>query len=255
MNLYEAIFVRKSVRKYNMKAMDESILEDILNYSKSLPMLNKQLSVEYRIVDMSNEEVQLGGLFSLKAPYYLCLFSTKEENYGMNAGNLIQHISLYLTSKGIASCILGMTKAKKGNLEVENHEHVITLAFGSPLKEMYRSKEQAKRVEMEEIVIYKEKVRRNMISLMESVWLAPSSMNSQPWKFIVYDNRIHMFTKKQLFQTKGMKLLNEVDMGCALAHFLVAADELWVDCSVQYLDNISAKTFHKYEYATSIKIL
>lgn len=255
MNLYEAIYVRKSIRKYKMKALEENILEDILKFAKTIPMLNKELSVEYKLVDMLNEPIQMGGLFSIKAPYYLCLYTTKEDGYGMNAGNIIQQVSLYLTSKGIGSCILGMTKVKKGFAEIVDHEHVITLAFGEAENEIYRTAEHAKRDELSDIVIYKEDVRRNIQDLLQAVRLAPSSMNQQPWKFVVYDKRIHIFTKKHIIKAGPTKLMNEIDMGCCIAHLLVATEELWMDNVIQQYDNISAKTFHKYEYVTTMKFI
>lgn len=255
MNLYESIFVRKSVRKYNMKALEEGILSDIMSFAKNLPMIYEGLSVEYRLVDTFHDPIQLGGLFSIKAPYYLCLYTTKEEGYGVNSGNLIQTISLYLTSKGIGSCILGYTKMKKGTVEVIDHEHVVTLAFGESEGEIYRTQENAKRAELKDITVYKEEIRRNIGNLLDAARLAPSSMNSQPWKFVVYDNRIHIFSKKQLVKTFGLKLMSEIDMGCCIAHLLVAADELWVDNILQNMNNISAKSFHKYDYVITMKMI
>lgn len=255
MNLYEAIFVRKSIRKYKMKALDESILNDIMNFAGSLRMLYDGISVEYKIVDSINEPINFKGPFSFKAPYYLVLFSTKEEGYTYNAGYLLEQISLYLTTKGIGSCYLGMAKPKKGKLEVLDHEYVMTLAFGEGEQEIYRTVDNAKRLPIEDIAIYKENISRNVKAIMQAVRMSPSSMNSQPWKFVVYDNRIHIFNKKQIFQTSALKEVQEVDIGICIAHLLVAADELWVDCVVQHFDNISNKTFKKYDYVTSIKII
>jgi len=39
MNLYEAIFVRKSVRKYKIQEIDQAKLDGILHFAESLPML------------------------------------------------------------------------------------------------------------------------------------------------------------------------------------------------------------------------
>lgn len=255
MNLYEAIFVRKSIRKYKMKALDESILNDIMNFAGSLRMLYEGISVEYKIVDSINEPINFKGPFSFKAPYYLVLFSTKEEGYCYNAGYLLEQISLYLTTKGIGSCYLGMAKPKKGKLEVLDHEYVMTLAFGEGEQEIYRTVDNAKRLPIEDIAIYKENISRNVKAIMQAVRMSPSSMNSQPWKFVVYDNRIHIFNKKQIFKTTALKEVQEVDIGICIAHLLVSADELWVDCVVQHFDNISNKTFKKYDYVTSIKMI
>ena len=44
------------------------------------------------------------------------------------------------------------------------------------------------------------------------------------------DGKIHIFMKKEsLMQTKRMKELTLLDMGIAMCHMALAAEELWLD--------------------------
>lgn len=254
MNLYEAIFIRKTVRKYKMQALDDSVLEGISNFANNLPMLMEGLKVEYKIIDYLKEPVQMKGSFIIKAPYYMVIYSQKKDGYLLNAGYLMEQISLYMTTKGIGSCYLGMVKLKEDLVEDDSYEYIITLAFGEGESEIYRSVENAKRLPLEDIAIFKEDLRRNIKSLMNAARMSPSSMNNQPWKFVVYNNRIHIFCKKNIFLMGVLSEIKEIDIGICISHLLIAAEELWIDCDLQYFDNISAKTFKKYDYVTSLKI-
>ena len=60
-------------------------------------------------------------------------------------------------------------------------------------------------------------------TILEAARLAPSSMNSQPWRFVVYDNRIHIFSKKH--SAEQLKKWDEVNFGIMFANLMVAAEE------------------------------
>jgi len=254
MNLYEAIFVRKSVRKYKMQAIDQTRLDGILHFAESLPMLFEGISVEYKIIDNTEQNQGLSGAFLVKAPYYIIIASDTSPNYKINSGYLLQQISLYLTAKGLGSCYLGSAKPKKDILADLQHEYVMALAFGEGDQEVYRTAEKAKRLPESDIAVYKTEVKKPVRTLIKAARLAPSSMNSQPWRFVVYNNRIHVFCKKNIFLSSVLSEIKLIDIGVCLANLLVAAEELWVDVQLLRLDNISSTVFKKNEYILSIKL-
>ena len=247
MNLYEAIFVRKSIRKYKMQAIEQTKLDGILHFAESLPMLFDDISVEYKIIDNTTEHQAFTGAFLVKAPYYLFIASDTIKNYKINCGYLLQQISLYLTAKGIGSCYLGSAKPRKDILAGLKHEYVLALAFGESEQEVYRIAEKAKRLPESDIAVYKTEVKKPVKTLIRAARLAPSSMNSQPWRFVVYNNRIHVFCKKNIFLSSVLSEIKLIDIGVCLANLLVAAEELWVDVKLLRLDNISSTAFKKNE--------
>jgi nitroreductase len=254
MNLYEAIFVRKTVRKYKMDKLDQSLLDNIFHFTESIPMLFQEVKVEYKLHEYAEAKKNFSGALTVKAPYYLSIYSEKITGYQMNAGYLMQQISLYLTAKGIGSCYLGMLNPKKGSGIGANLSYIITLAFGEAENDVYRNNEKAKRLPLDDIAIFKSDVNKNMKAIIQATRLAPSSMNSQPWRLVVYDNRIHIFCKKNLFLTGVLKEMKYIDIGICLAHLLVTAEELWVDVKIVKLDNISNLAFKKNDYVISVKM-
>ncbi|MGB8453883.1 MAG: nitroreductase family protein [Anaerocolumna sp.] len=254
MNLYEAILVRKTVRRYQMEPLEQNLLDGIISFAESIPMLFEGITVEYRLLEHSDIKKYYTGALTFKAPYYIVLYSENIQGYQMNAGYLMQQVSLYLTAKGLGSCYLGMLKPKKTKAEGAKLDYVITLAFGKAENDIYRSSDKAKRLPLEDIAVFKSEVNRNIKTMIQAARLAPSSMNSQPWRLVVYDNRIHIFCKKNIFLTGVLKEVKLIDIGICLAHLLVAAEELWVDVKTVHLDNISNIAFKKNDYVISIKM-
>ena len=59
--------------------------------------------------------------------------------------------------------------------------------------------------------------------------------------FVVYDNRIHIFSKKR--GSDELNRLEELNFGIMFANMMVVAEELWLDVDLIRLDNISQKSF------------
>jgi hypothetical protein len=98
--LYDAIFTRKSVRKYDMTPLSEEVMDEIKNYADNLKPLDD--SIRYSMSFLSEVDSKL--LIPAKvAPHYICIYSEKKDGYLMNAGFLLQQIDLYLSAKGIGS--------------------------------------------------------------------------------------------------------------------------------------------------------
>jgi nitroreductase len=254
MNTFDAIFSRRSIRHFKNEKLEWNVISDILEYANKLPMLIEGIAVEFKLV--SNIEAKQGfhSPFSVKAPYYLILTSVNTENYLINAGYLMQQISLYLTAKGLGSCYMGSAKPKKSNLQALEQEYVIAMAFGEGEHEVYRSSDKARRLPVDDIAVFKTEVNKNIKTLIQAARLSPSSMNSQPWGFVVYDNRIHVFCKKNIFLSGILSDNKYIDIGICLAHLLVAAEELWIDVKPVRMDNISNITFKKNDYVLTLKM-
>ncbi len=107
MNLYEAIFARKSVRKYQMNPLREEFMQRLHFFLDHLQPLHPEIGVDFLIVDNTQKKTGVKGKFRISAPYYLLLSSELKKGYLENAGYLMQQITLYLTAKGIGNCYQG----------------------------------------------------------------------------------------------------------------------------------------------------
>lgn len=249
MNLSEAIYVRRSVRNYIMEPISAKILEDIGNFYQGVPRLFPGIETELGIIDNSHGQHKLMGLFGVKAPYYLALYSEQTDKYQMNAGYIMEQLCLYLTAKGLGSCFMGSAVVKGSLTRRGDKELVIMVGFGKSKSSHIRRQQDAKRVSLRELCVYKETPKHWARQILEAARMAPSSYNSQPWRFVVYANRIHIFSKKN--SVERFKKWDELNFGVMFAHIMIVAEELWLDLDLIRLEDISQLTFSKSQYVLS----
>jgi len=166
----------------------------------------------------------------------------------------MQQLSLYIESKGLGTCFLGSANPGRSLKKTMKYDYVISIAFGKSKDPVYREASEAKRLPEEELVVYKEEVSSDIHKLVEAARLAPSSFNNQPWRFVVYKNRIHVFTKKNPWFAKPMNKMKMIDMGVMMANLMIAAEELWIDVKVTKSDAIKSKSFPNNEYVLTVLI-
>ncbi len=253
MNSYDAIFSRRSIRHFKQEKLEWEIIADLLEYANKLPMLTSGIAVEFKLV--SNIEAKQGfyGPFNVNAPYYLCISSEVKEDYMLNAGYLMQQINLYLAAKGLGTCFL-VAYPGSGLKATMKYEYVVALAFGRTKSKLTRDSSEAKRLPEDEIIVYKEEVTPDIKQVLAAARLAPSAFNSQPWRFVVYQNRIHVFAKKNLFIGKVLDYNKMIDMGIMMANLLLTAEELWVDVALSKSDSLINRQFQNNEYVCTITI-
>ncbi|MBB2182234.1 nitroreductase family protein [Lachnospiraceae bacterium MD1] len=253
MNTFDAIFSRKSVRHFQYEKLEWDVISDILEYANSLPLLIEGIAIEFKLVSNIEANQGFNNPFSVRAPYYICISSENKEDYLLNAGYLMQQLNLYITAKGLGTCFVlsGPGRGLKASMK---YEYVIALAFGKTVSSPYRDSSKAKRLPESDVVVYKEEVTPDIKQIINAARLAPSAYNSQPWRFVVYKNRIHIFTKKNSFLAKALDYNKMIDMGIMLANLLLASEELWVDTSLTKSDTLKNKLFQNNEYVCTVII-
>ena len=210
--LYEAIFKRKSIRKYDMTPVSDTILEELKKFASSVRPLDKNIKYEFSY--LGTEDVK--NLLPIKAPNYICLYSEKKDNYLMNAGFILQQIDLYLSANNLGSCWLGMAKPSKQVLKVKNGlEFVIMIAFGNTNEPVHRkSLSEFKRNNLSSISQI-----LDADELLEPARLAPSASNTQPWFFTGNKDEITVSREKlNLIKAPLYGKMNQIDIGIALCH-------------------------------------
>ncbi|MFA9462957.1 MAG: nitroreductase family protein [Velocimicrobium sp.] len=241
MNLYEGIYVRKTIRHFCMESVDKEILDHIMNFTSHLEMLDENQKVQFEIIENRNDK---------RAPYFLVISALPVEGYQVNAGFLMQQVMLYIMTKELGSCFMKYHKLPVH--KIQGFEPLLMIAFGKTNKRLYREAERAIRLPIADICSYKTDVSDDMKKIVNAARLAPSSFNSQPWHFVVYENRIHLFCKKTKYPFELRKEMKEIDVGIALANMYLAAEELWYSSEIRKIGNICERTFKNNEYLVSI---
>ena len=254
MNLYDAIFVRKSSRDYVMEEIEPRIIDNLKNFMKHVSLIDEQFNVSFKILKNFKEKNELPFKTNVKAPYYLVIASEEKENHLINVGYVMEQISLYLTTKGIGSCILGISKEKRNRIGEMEYQAASIMAFGAAKGNIYRESKKARRISEDHLCSFKSDIPNSVKTIIRAARLAPSSMNSQPWRFVVYDNRIHVFIRKDFISNRLLRNTRDIDIGVMLSHIMFACEELWIDIALKKQENIAEKEFKKNEYITSVLI-
>lgn len=243
--LYETIFKRRSIRKYDMTPVTEATLTKVKQFASSAKPLDQ--SIKYEFLYLATEDVK--NLLPIKAPHYICLYSEKKDNYLMNAGFLLQQIDLFLSASNLASCWLGMAKPTKQVPEQQNGlEFVIMLAFGNSNEPIHRIDTTAfNRKSITEI----SKIE-GAKEILEPVRIAPSASNTQPWFFSGELNEIIVSREKlNLIKAPLYGKMNQIDIGIALCHLLLSLEHQGKTASFDF-QKIPAPS--GYEFMVRVKV-
>jgi len=247
-NLYNAIFHRRSMRKYDMTPLTEDTLSDIKRFAENAKPLYPNIKISFSYLTSG----KVKNLLPIKAPHYICLYSEKAENHLLNAGFILQQIDLYLSSIGIGSCWLGMAKpTRKLPAHIQNMDFIIMLAFGNTTGLIHRNNEfEFIRKNIDQISTIK-----SAHDLLNAVRLAPSSINSQPW-FFSGDKENIVISRVKLGSIKTFiyEKLNQVDMGIAMCHLYIAAKMNGKNVKFFYAENDTLEVPKGNKYVMSAKL-
>ena len=240
-NIAELINKRRSVRTYDGRALDESIKEQLLSYANAIqnPF---NIPVKFKFLDakkdgltcpvVSGTELYVGG---------------KIENV-LNAsvafGYSFEEFVLYAQSLGLGAVWLGGTmnrSAFEQAMELgENETMPCATPIGYTAKKMsIRETMMRKAIKADERLSFEElfydgsfdtpltkEKAGEFAEPLETVRLAPSAVNKQPWRVVVADDAAHFYLKRSKgFSHEGKLDMQMIDMGIALCHFALTAKE------------------------------
>lgn len=205
------IYTRRSCRAFGPEPIGEDVRQEIEAFGKEMRPLYPDIRVSWRIVPAE----QVRFYMPWKSPQVMAVFSENKPGYLENVGFLLQQMDLYLQSRGIGVCWMGLGKPR-GKAEVpDGMEFVIFLAFGTPKEPLPQETRKFPRKTMAEISDRED-------ARLECARVAPSSTNSQPWFFTHDGSIIHAFRSNAgLLRHPMLGVMNRIDMGIALAHLYV----------------------------------
>lgn len=225
MTIQEAIEERHSVRCYDGKALAES---DGRNIADIIVAATNPFggSVTMRMKDFDLHGPQRPGTYGTISGVctYLLTASGDSENDALATGYEMEGVILAATRLGVSSCWIGGTLSRGDFDRGQSWPAGQTLRLISPLGYAARTQNlrsrltslaigSRKRKAFEALFTVEGTASKEIRAALELMRLAPSSVNSQPWRAIVgTDGTVH-------FYNAGKKPLNTVDLGIGLYHF------------------------------------
>jgi nitroreductase len=262
MGRYEAIYRRKSIRKYSEEELHVGIFDELRELIKDSKKLYDDIDVDFIVVE-DGAKIQkvihglIGSYGKIRAPHYIVVTSEVKEGYLENVGFALESVVLGLTDLGIGTCWIGGNNRKElfeGVIDIkENQIPVILVAFGYAEDEddlIKRAIKSKNRMEVNEFTFGI--LPKEWSNIMEAVKAAPSAVNGQPWRFFVDEdtNTIDAYAiiKSGLFK-KELQATNRIDMGIGLCHLCIAAENFDKDIEFKKMTD---KGKSGYTYITSI---
>lgn len=233
MERYEQIFKRKSTREYSMEPLAKETLERVRQLLSDTPNLFADLAIALDVLEDGDAFYNsipgvLSAYTKIRAPHYVVVSSREAPGFRQAAGYSIAHVVLALNSLGLGSCIcstgVDQNLLARHMTFLPDHHPVILIAFGSPLhpEDLYATPGYYKRRSIRDMVL-KGPVKRKYAFLFEAARLAPSSYNTQPWRFLVEGDRIHVARIRMGFiKNKLLKSHNKIDMGIVLGYLIIS---------------------------------
>ncbi len=215
-DLYEIIFARRSIRKYNGEApLSDHEIQTIAKLADQSQNLVEGISTRFVITPSKLSNVKFGQhsvlLYSQNHPYAL-----------LNAGYKMQQLDLELAKRSIGSCWYGWIRPTAR--APQDMTFIIQLAIGGESHEEYRKgMEEFSRKPMDEI--WEGDFDKDV---QNAVRLSPSACNSQCWRIKNEGKTIQVFrdsANKSPIPKARRPYFNTIDMGICLCHLELALNK------------------------------
>ncbi|MDR1773994.1 MAG: nitroreductase family protein [Clostridioides sp.] len=234
MNYKELIQKQKSTREFTDEIIDKQMINEIVDYSTKCDKLidNIDISIVSLVDSEENVYKKLFGIAGYKgnmiqAPNYIILLSDKKEHYLINAGFIAENLRLKATDLELDSCFITFkdSDAIKNALSIDSSKEVTAIiAIGhreesnkkkiiNPSKTGdnysksnldYVANDTSTREGIPNLVYLDEwgnnieidtLGERGLLDAFTYIRLAPSTLNRQPWKFIIDGEKIILTIK------------------------------------------------------------
>ncbi len=252
MNYKKLISNGKSVREFKNKSIEEKYFNEIESYIKNSKKLLPEINIEVKIFDNKDSYEKLNKIagyngYMIEAPNYVVILSDVKKGYIENSGYIGERLILKARDLEIDSCWITFkdSDAIKEKLDISSDKEVTAIiALGYEDGRNTKNKSSSDRLGVEKIVYMDEWGKNASVTELEERGLfdafsyarmAPSTLNRQPWRFIIDGGNIILAVKKDDFTSNYEK---SIDAGIAMLYFGLIIDTTMFDLKWS-IDNIN----------------
>lgn len=260
---YKALIPKiKSVRNYKQTTVSPEILKELKNFDNKGKKLIKNIDIHVYIKDKEEVFEQLKGIAGyknhmLEAPHYIVILSEEKDYFIENTGYIGEGLRLKAFELGVNSCWITFEDGEeiKKSLMIDSDKKLTALialgyddnkikVFNAAANMGYNpSKADINKVEdnisyrlgVEDVVFMKEwgscaaaddLSYRGLLDGFNYSRLAPSTLNRQPWRFILDDNLVILAMRKDdgINEYEG-----RIDTGIVMLYFESIVDSTLFD--------------------------
>lgn len=225
-DLYNAIWKRKSVRKYLDTHIEKSKM-DFLNHIISDLNAKSGLTIEFIEVNSAFNTAKSLGIFKNVRSILVFKGKTDDPNLCEKCGYYGEHVILAATDLGLGTCwvagMMSLVMFNKKSIDIKDDERIVCVSpIGYSVEGMSEStgipeKPHRKTISAAEFLNGNTEVPEWVSVGIKAVQFAPTAMNSQKSRF-TYDG------KDLTIAIPPKSDLNMVDLGITKCHFELAAE-------------------------------
>lgn len=212
--LYSAIRVRRSVRRYVLDPLTPQIINMVRIALTEVEPIDASIHTELRFY--------LNGDVKGYTPFGIAAFTEDTREGRLNVGYTLEQMDLWFAANGLGACWLGAAR-QPSNIP-EGLVYAASVCFGLPLSRHRTKVSQFRRKPLAEITDIPDPGL-----ILDTVRLAPSSLNRQPWYFTGSNEDMVLSTKKVIMRQR----LTEIDAGIAM---------LYIDLTAEHMGHAAAFT-------------
>lgn len=249
---YKTIISKKrSVRNYKKDTVDDKVFDELKIYYKNHKKLVDGIEIEILVKSKNDVYEKLKGVagykgIMLEAPHYIIILSDEKQNYIENTGYVVESIMVKAYDLGVGSCWITFDDGEliKEKLSIKSDKKLaglIALGFDdnklkifnepktgdNPSKADIRFEEDNVTImlDVEDIVFIEkwgnradadELQIRGLLDAFNFARFAPSSLNRQPWRFIIDKDLVILALKKDPMVSEYD---SKVDIGIVMLYF------------------------------------
>ena len=250
LNSMALIQKRRSVRTFDGTALKETDRLQLENYISQLE-IPFHIPVEFRLLDA--KEHNLSSPVIVGTDLYLAAKVKRQEHFELAYGYSFESVCLYAQSLGIGTVMLAATLSREAFEKAMELNEGEVLPCVSPVgypaaKRSIRETMMRKAIKADarlpfEQLFYDGSFDRSLTpqaagvlaDCLQMVRLAPSAGNKQPWRAVLQGQTVHFYELKSM-KDSPLGDIQKVDMGIALAHFNLAAQEKGIAVRLFFAD-------------------
>lgn len=246
--IIDVIKSRHSVRTYNNEKLNEELEEKLIGYAKNIqgPFDSKvrlELIDELKITEKGNGKVGTYGVIK-GVKTFIAGIAEEGEKSLEQLGYCLEKLVLYATSLGLGTCWLGGTFKKSQFSRIVDLKDNEMLPIVTPIgyeankksiveSIMRRAAGSDNRKTWNELFYngnfetsLDQKSSGDYERAFESVRLAPSASNKQPWRILKQEDYCHFYLESTKNYDKALGFnIQKIDMGIVMCHFEMALVE------------------------------
>jgi nitroreductase len=221
-DIYPYILSRRSIRKYDQQQLntaDDARIKIILNTTKSL-LSDSKFAVILKSKPKGEDLVEILGAYGrfITPPYYLVPYTRNSKNSLVDLGYHSEQIAIQLWAKGIGSCFIGCLSRQEKVRQLfqlpADAQIAAFLVFGYPgigfgigtITDFTKSimgisaRKPVEEIFFQDSFDHPAKPVGFWQKIIEAARMAPSAVNAQPWRFLLRNDELYLFTLRNILK-------------------------------------------------------